>query len=258
MPLSPRRRIGRCETGIVYEQAVEVPLEEVAGGVLRLRRIELELDTPTEDGDTLLRLLTTPPGRVSACRIAGLYRRRWSIEGMFQRLEAALMSAIRTLGQPRAALLAFSVAVLAYNVLATVEAALAAEAAARATAEGAEPVPISTYYVAHEVRESYRGHHRGDRLRLDALRRPGAGGARAHAPHARWTRAAQRVPEASEATNTEAAKRATFYARTCNGRSPPLASTIRDIRHLERGGRQARSDQALLRVLRRISTRSSR
>lgn len=76
---------------------------------------------------------------------------------MFQRLEAALASEIATLAQPRAALLAFTAAVLAYNVLAAVEAALTAEAAAQATADDTEPVPISTYYVAHEVRESYRG-----------------------------------------------------------------------------------------------------
>lgn len=155
--VGPRRRIGRCETGVIYEQPVEVPLEEVSGGVLRLRRVELELDTPTENGDTRLRLLTTLPRRVSARRVAELYRRRWSIEGMFQRLEAALMSEITTLGQPRAALLAFSVAVLAYNVLATIEAALAAAAAAQAEADGTEPVPISTYYVAHAVRETYPG-----------------------------------------------------------------------------------------------------
>ena len=161
--VGPRRRLGRCETGRVYEQAVEVRLDaleerpEREGGLLPMRRIELELDSPTEDGDTLLRLLTTLPRRVSARRVAALYRRRWSIEGMFQRLEAALASEIATLGQPRAALLAFTAAVLAYNVLATVEAALAAEAAAQAAAEETDPVPISTYYVAHEVRESYRG-----------------------------------------------------------------------------------------------------
>ena len=83
---------------------------------------------------------------------------------MFQRLEAVLQSEVHTLGQPRAALLAFSVAVVAYNVLAVVETAVAAEAAARARVDPeaghtatAEPVPISMYYVAHEVREHYRG-----------------------------------------------------------------------------------------------------
>ncbi|HKG90419.1 MAG TPA: transposase [Gemmatimonadaceae bacterium] len=162
--VGPWRRVGRCATGTLAEQAVEVVLpngdsggDSGGGRVLPLRRIELTLDAPTEDGDTVLRLLTTLPRRVSARRAAELYRRRWSIEGMFQRLEAALASEVATLGQPRAALLAFAVAVVAYNVLATVEAALAAEAAARAEASAVAPVPISTYYVAHEVREAYRG-----------------------------------------------------------------------------------------------------
>jgi hypothetical protein len=75
---------------------------------------------------------------------------------MFQRLEAVLHSEVRTLGQPRAALLAFSVAVVAYNVLAVVQAAVDSEAQASAAPE-AEPVPLSMYYVAHEVREHYRG-----------------------------------------------------------------------------------------------------
>src|SRR5690606_38645261 len=63
------------------------------------------------------------------------------------------------LGQPRAALLAFSIAVVAYNVLAVVDTAAEAEPVERAQADSiasAEPVPISMYYVAEEVREYYR------------------------------------------------------------------------------------------------------
>ena len=44
-----------------------------------------------------------------------LYRQRWRIEGMFQRLESALNSELRSLDHPRAALLGFAVAVLAHN-----------------------------------------------------------------------------------------------------------------------------------------------
>lgn len=44
-------------------------------------------------------------------------RCRWRIEGLFGRLESVLNSEIRTLGHPRAALLAFATAILAYNVL---------------------------------------------------------------------------------------------------------------------------------------------
>jgi IS4 transposase len=42
-----------------------------------------------------------------------LYRRRWRIEGMFQRLESVLHSEIASLGHPRAALLGFAVSLLA-------------------------------------------------------------------------------------------------------------------------------------------------
>jgi IS4 transposase len=166
-PLGARRRVGRGETGVVYEQAVAMPTDPASdpagglGAVLRLRRVEVELDTPTTDGDTLVRLLTTLLAADADARtVAALYLRRWTVEGLFGRLEAVLASEIRTLGQPRAALLAFSVAVVAYNVLAVVQATLEAEAARQATAAAppaAAPVPISLFYVAHEVRAHYRG-----------------------------------------------------------------------------------------------------
>jgi len=60
------------------------------------------------------------PASLKATTIARLYRRRWSIERMFQWLESVLQSEIRTLGYPRAALFAFSVAILAFNVLSTI------------------------------------------------------------------------------------------------------------------------------------------
>jgi IS4 transposase len=165
-PLGSRHRVGRGETGTVYEQAVEMPTDPasdpagVVGAALRLRRVEIELDTPTADGDTVVRVLTTLPAADADARaVAALYLKRWTVEGLFGRLEAVLESEVRTLGQPRAALLAFSVAVVAYNVLAVVQAALDAEAAKRAaaTAPDAAPVPISLFHVADEVRAHYRG-----------------------------------------------------------------------------------------------------
>jgi hypothetical protein len=58
--LGEKREESRGKTGRVFEQAVcvegEVPLE--------LRRIEVHLDEPTEDGETVIRLLTNVPERV--------------------------------------------------------------------------------------------------------------------------------------------------------------------------------------------------
>lgn len=119
---------------------------------LPLRRIELVLDRPTADGDTVILLLTTLPATVEAGNVARLYRGRWSIEGLFGRLEAALNTEVRTLGRPRAALLAFGIAVVAYNVLSVIQAAIAA--AHDLEASGLE---VSTFYVADDVRTDYRG-----------------------------------------------------------------------------------------------------
>jgi IS4 transposase len=150
-PAGRRRRIGRIEKGVVYEQRVTIPTEDGAED-LELRRIELVLDTPTTDGETVIRLLTTLPRTVGARAVARLYRKRWTIESLFGRLEAALNSEVRTLGYPRAALLAFGLAVIAFNVLAVIEAAVAAAHDLQEIG-----IEVSTYYVADDVRSDYSG-----------------------------------------------------------------------------------------------------
>ncbi len=145
------RKVGRVETGVVFEQSVRI--EDKAGRRLELRRIELQLDAPTADGETLIRLLTNVPAeRMSALEVAELYRRRWTIEGMFGELEAVLQSEVKSLGHPRAALLAFGVAVMAYNVLSVLQTAI--ETCHQLPGTGME---ISTYYIASEVKSNYGG-----------------------------------------------------------------------------------------------------
>jgi IS4 transposase len=151
-PTGKLKKVGRAETGVVFEQPVQVQHEQ--GRPLALRRIELHLDEPTEEGDTVIALLTNvPPERLSALEAARLYRKRWSVEGMFQRLESVLKSEVRTLGHPRAALLAFGCAVVAYNVLSLLQSAVEV-AHPEAQQQG---IQLSTYYVADEVRTTYRG-----------------------------------------------------------------------------------------------------
>lgn len=119
------RRAGRTATGIVDEQAVT--LTRSNGQPLALRQVRVHLAAPTQDGDTLLVLLTNVPARrLTARAIAEQYRGRWTIEGMFGELEAALAGELHTLGQPKAALLAFGLAVLAFNVLQVVRRAVEA------------------------------------------------------------------------------------------------------------------------------------
>lgn len=142
---------GRIETGRVYEQAVSI--EDETGQRLALRRVEIHLHAPTEDGDTLIRVLTNAPkAHFTARKVARLYRQRWRIEALFQRLESVLHSEVTSLGHPRAALLAFGVAVLTYNVLAVLQAAVSQAHHLRESG-----VELSSYYVADEIRTHYAG-----------------------------------------------------------------------------------------------------
>ncbi len=77
-PCGPLRPCGRIDTGTVAEQPVQLPPPEGQHGQPRaLRRIELTLDVPTEDGDTVVRLLTNLDAQdMDGCTVARLYRRR--------------------------------------------------------------------------------------------------------------------------------------------------------------------------------------
>src|SRR5262249_47602262 len=119
----PRQAVGRCDTGAVLEQRVR--LTDPEGQSLVLRRITVELDRPTRDGDRAIHILTDlPEGVADAVAIAALYRRRWALETAFQEIEATLRGEIDTLAYPRAALFGLCVALVAYSVMSAVKAAL--------------------------------------------------------------------------------------------------------------------------------------
>jgi IS4 transposase len=148
--MSQRRPCGRCETGAVFEQ--EMRLGDGDGGTMVVRRITVELDRPTRDGETEVHILTNLPAEVAdALLIADLYRRRWTVEAAFGELATCLDGEVETLGYPKAALFAFCVALVSYNVLGVVKAALR-------SAHGEEAVEgLSFYYLADEVTGTHRG-----------------------------------------------------------------------------------------------------
>jgi Transposase DDE domain len=145
------RRVGRTETGEVWEQTVEA--EDETGAVLRLRRVVLKLDKPTRDGDTEVALLSNLWDEgVDALTLARLYLKRWTIETAFQVLTETLDCEQPRLGYPKAALFAFCVTLVCYNVLAVVKAALrAAHGCAKVEQE------VSLYHVTEQVRRTYTG-----------------------------------------------------------------------------------------------------
>lgn len=154
LPCEITRSLGaehRTETGQVAEQRVRVV--DTQGRVHKCRRLRLKLNEPTRDGETLLYMLTNLPREVAPTdKVAALYRQRWTLETAFKHIEAYFHSEINTLGYPKAALFGFCLALVAYNVLAVVLAAL----------RGAHGQPtidqeVSLYYVANEIATTYKG-----------------------------------------------------------------------------------------------------
>jgi hypothetical protein len=147
----PREARGRCDTGEVFEQPVRLTGPE--GRTLLLRRISVALDQPTRDGDREVHILTNLPEDVAdAVTIAGIYRKRWTLETAFQEMEATLNGEIAALGHPRAALFTLCVALVAYNVMSAVKGALRSVHGAEAIDAG-----VSGWDLAEEVTGTTRG-----------------------------------------------------------------------------------------------------
>lgn len=139
-PLGKERYVGSNKTGDIYEQPVRV-------GWLTCRCITVKLHEPLRDGSTEFRLLTNvSASKAGAKRLAELYRTRWYIESAFQELTDNLCCEVNTLGYPKAALFAFCLALVAYNVLKVIQAALAAGQRRRKT-----QVELSSYHLATEM-----------------------------------------------------------------------------------------------------------
>lgn len=149
-PAGPPRKAGRTATGRVTEQ--EVIVQHSDQRVLRLRRITVHLKNYTRDGDREIHVLTNLPAEIPATAVANAYRDRWNIEGLFAELERNLDGEIDTLGYPKAALFAFAIALVAYNILSTAKAAMRAHHGTETIEQG-----LSAYYVADELSGTYRG-----------------------------------------------------------------------------------------------------
>jgi len=97
------KKIGRTDTGTIYEQ--RVTSMDPDGAPMEMRRVVIRLDKPTRDGDAEMAILTNlPTSAADALAVANLYRKRWTLETMFQSLTLMLEGEIAALGYPRAAL----------------------------------------------------------------------------------------------------------------------------------------------------------
>src|SRR5207248_11211264 len=147
--LTPLRSYGRTPTGQVAQQRVCVV--DAHGHKQFFRRLRIKLNEATRDGATLIHILTNVPRQVSAPQVAELYRKRWTLETAFKHLEAYFQSEINTLGYPKAALFGFCLALVAYNMLAVVMAAL------RSVHGETMDQDLSLYYVANDIAQTYHG-----------------------------------------------------------------------------------------------------
>jgi hypothetical protein len=146
-----RVRRGRIDTGLVYEQ--DIVLTEPENEPHRARRVTVELDRSTRDGASEIHIVTNlPKSAATAKRIAEMYRERWTLEVLFQELTVTLSCEINTLGYPKAALFGFCVALMAYNVVSVVKAALRAEHGHKKVEE-----EVSGYYLANEITRTHEG-----------------------------------------------------------------------------------------------------
>src|ERR1019366_45229 len=119
-----RRFVGEGSTGKVYEQEIQLTR---GGETQTFRRISVELQVATRDGDMVLHLLTNLPEKdASGVDVAELYRKRWTIETLFLEVTQTLACEINTLCYPPAALFVFCLALVAANAVAVIKAALRA------------------------------------------------------------------------------------------------------------------------------------
>jgi hypothetical protein len=152
-----RRRLGHIDTGVVYEQQFRVTHSD--GRLMVMRRITVELNKPTRDGDTEIHLLTNLSPKSAGRKVAVAYLSRWQIEAAFQKLTQVLRCELNTLGYPPAALFGFCLAVVMYNALNTVITALrTAHWQALVDREKAgKRAHFSFYYLADEIAGVWRG-----------------------------------------------------------------------------------------------------
>ncbi len=144
--------IGDSETGRVFEQAGKITDPET-GRTMTVRCVTVKLKTATRDGERELVILTNLPKKdADVMKVAALYRKRWTVETMFQEMTENLTCEIKTLGYPRAAVFAFCLALMAWNGMSVIHAALR-------SVHGEETVEenLSSYYLSLEISQVYHG-----------------------------------------------------------------------------------------------------
>ena len=148
--LGELKEIGDCATGKVFEQDVMIEYE---GESIKSRRVVVRLQEPTRDGDTEVAVFSNLRQEdASGIIVSQIYLKRWSVEGLFQVISDTLECEIKTLGYPRTALFSFCMALVAYNILSVIKAALRS-----VHGQGKIDAGVSNYYLVEEIQTTYTG-----------------------------------------------------------------------------------------------------
>lgn len=148
--ISELKFVESVASGVLYEQVIQIQQD---ADCLKLRRVVLRLSKPTRRHETELVFLTNLPMDIATASVVSqLYRERWQIETLFLTVTMNFEGEINTLAYPQAALFSFSLALVTYNILATLRASLA-------SVHGLETVnqTLSDFYVVDEIQATYRG-----------------------------------------------------------------------------------------------------
>jgi len=148
--VSELESVGFVESGELFEQMVQIERE---GQSLTIRRVVLRLLKKTRHDEREIVFLTNLPIEIaSAALVSQLYRERWQIETLFLTVTMNFEGEINTLAYPKAALFSFSLALVTYNILATIRAVLA-------SVHGVEKMDaeLSDFYMVDEMQSTYRG-----------------------------------------------------------------------------------------------------
>lgn len=126
----------------MYEQTLKLSR---AVDAMEVRRITIELDEPTRDGDTQIPIRSNLPASIDAFVIAEAYRHRWEEETAFYVLQRTLTCESTLVGHPQAELFLFCMAMLAFNLRPTIFSALFA------TPQKKEVEQTSHYHISKEI-----------------------------------------------------------------------------------------------------------
>jgi hypothetical protein len=153
MPAGRRRMRDKLEFGNIFEQKVH--LVNGPGERLPARRITIALEKSSPDGQLDLHILTNLPRRFQSLRLAEFYYRQWMVEMAFADLAANMHGAVSAMGHSSdSSLLAYCLALIAYNILSMVNTVVCAVREQEETNSRTE-VPWRCW--ADEISSAWRG-----------------------------------------------------------------------------------------------------